>query len=220
MSMVRLIWLQWRLTVFILPSDSVATGVNLIVLVQSIFRGGRQVSRRVSLIAGTRDKEEKKIQEKGNVAAAKHLEVAFFTLSVFPLFFSSPHVIVFCINPFTSLRASRRLVCFFFFTFFNPHLKKKSTCWKILALFAYFRARFITNLKEILISLIRTAKWLWKNCFFISKGEMMKANPLSSGLVILLLCLHCGAFSRFASFGIASALKGFLARVVMETQHV
>lgn len=83
------------------------------------------LSRRVSLIAGTREKEEKKIQEKGNVAAAKHLEVAFFTLSVFPLFFSSPHVIVFCINPFTSLRASRRLVCFFFFTFFNPHLKKK-----------------------------------------------------------------------------------------------
>lgn len=57
-------------------------------------------------------------KEKGNVAAAKHLEVAFFTLSVFPLFFSSPHVIVFCINPFTSLRASRRLVCFFLFYFF------------------------------------------------------------------------------------------------------
>lgn len=49
---------------------------------------------------------------------------------------------------------------------------------------------------------------------------MMKANPISSGLVNLLLCLHCGAFSRFASFGIASAPKGFLARVVMETQHV
>lgn len=49
---------------------------------------------------------------------------------------------------------------------------------------------------------------------------MMKANPISSGLVNLLLCLHCGAFSRFASFGIASALKGFLARVVMKTQHV
>lgn len=48
----------------------------------------------------------------------------------------------------------------------------------------------------------------------------MKANPISSGLVNLLLCLHCGAFSRFASFGIASAPKGFLARVVMETQHV
>lgn len=48
----------------------------------------------------------------------------------------------------------------------------------------------------------------------------MKANPISSGLVNLLLCLHCGAFSRFASFGIASALKGFLARVVMKTQHV
>lgn len=44
----------------------------------------------------------------------------------------------------------------------------------------------------------------------------MKANPISSGLVNLLLCLHCGAFSRFASFGIASALKGFLAHVVME----
>lgn len=71
-------------------------------------------------------KEGKQIQEKGNVAAAKHLEVAFFTLSVFPLFFSSPHVIVFCINPFTSLRASRRLVCFFFFTFFIPHLKEKN----------------------------------------------------------------------------------------------
>lgn len=47
----------------------------------------------------------------------------------------------------------------------------------------------------------------------------MKANPISSGLVHLLLCLHCGAFSRFASFGIASALKSFLAHV-METQHV
>lgn len=56
--------------------------------------------------------------------------------------------------------------------------------------------------------------------FFISKGEMMKANPISSGLVNLLLCLHCGAFSRFASFGIASAPKGFLACVVMKTQHV
>lgn len=56
--------------------------------------------------------------------------------------------------------------------------------------------------------------------FFISKEEMMKANPISSGFVNLLLCLHCGAFSRFASFGIASAPKGFLARVVMETQHV
>lgn len=105
-----------------------ATGVNLIVLVQSLFKGGGQasvLSRQVSLIAGTREKDKKKIKDKGNVAAAKHLEVAFFTLSVFPLFFSSPHVIVFCINPFTSLRASRRLVCFFFFTFFNPHLKKK-----------------------------------------------------------------------------------------------
>lgn len=103
--------------------------MNLIVLVQSLFKWGvgqaSVLSRRVSLIAGTGEKEEKKIKEKGNVAAAKHLEVAFFTLSVFPLFFSSPHVIVFCINPFTSLRASRRLVCFFFFTFFNPHLKKK-----------------------------------------------------------------------------------------------
>lgn len=73
------------------------------------------------------------MKEKGNVAAAKHLEVAFFTLSVFPLFFSSPHVIVFCINPFTSLRASRRLVCFFFFTFFNPHLKKIQHVEKFLA---------------------------------------------------------------------------------------
>lgn len=54
----------------------------------------------------------------------------------------------------------------------------------------------------------------------ISKEEMMKANPISSGFVNLLLCLHCGAFSRFASFGIASAPKSFLARVVMETQHV
>lgn len=104
--------------------------MNLIVLVQSLSKGGRGkasvLSRRVSLVAGVREKEEKRrMKEKGNVAAAKHLEVAFFTLSVFPLFFSSPHVIVFCINPFTSLRASRRLVCFFFFTFFNPHLKKK-----------------------------------------------------------------------------------------------
>lgn len=52
---------------------------------------------------------------------------------------------------------------------------------------------------------------------------MMKANPLSSGFVILLIfCLHCGAFSRFASFGIASApkkKKAFLA-CKMETQHV
>lgn len=31
--------------------------------------------------------------------------------------------------------------------------------------------------------LIQTAKWLWEKCFFISKGEMMKANPISSGLV-------------------------------------
>lgn len=50
--------------------------------------------------------------------------------------------------------------------------------------------------------------------------EMMKANLISSGLVKLPLCLHCGAFSRFASLGIASAPKGFLARVVMDTQHV
>lgn len=72
------------------------------------------LSKRVSLIVRARDNEGKNtyIKGKGNVAAAKHLEVAFFTLSVFPLFFSSPHVIVFCINPFTSLRASRRLVCF------------------------------------------------------------------------------------------------------------
>lgn len=48
----------------------------------------------------------------------------------------------------------------------------------------------------------------------------MKSNPISSGFVNLLLCLHCGAFSRFASFGIASAPKGFLARFVMETQHM
>lgn len=39
-----------------------ATGVNLIVLVQSLFKGGQAsvLSRRVSLIAGTREKEEKK----------------------------------------------------------------------------------------------------------------------------------------------------------------
>lgn len=83
--------------------------------------GGRQVYFFKTGVSDSRDKkkeEEKKITEKGNVAAAKHLEVAFFTLSVFPLFFSSPHVIVFCINPFTSLRASRRLVCFFLFYFF------------------------------------------------------------------------------------------------------
>lgn len=48
----------------------------------------------------------------------------------------------------------------------------------------------------------------------------MKANLISSGLVNLLLCLHCGAFSRFASVGIASAPKGFLACLVMGTQHV
>lgn len=54
----------------------------------------------------------------------------------------------------------------------------------------------------------------------ISKEEMMKANLNSSGFVNLLLCLHCGAFPRFASFGIASAPKSFLARVEMETQHV
>lgn len=38
--------------------------------------------------------------------------------------------------------------------------------------------------------------------------------------MLLLFCLHCGAFSRFASFCIASAPKGFFARVVMETQHM
>lgn len=65
----------------------------------------------------------------GNVGAAKHLEVAFFTLSVFPLFFSSPHVIVFCINPFTSLRASRRLVCSFF-SFVTPLFQKASLILK------------------------------------------------------------------------------------------
>lgn len=37
----------------------------------------------------------------------------------------------------------------------------------------------------------------------------MKANPISSGLVSLLFCLHCGAFSCSASFGIASAPVGF-----------
>lgn len=105
-----------------------ATGVNLIVLVQSLFKGegvGADKCNFKTGVTDSRDKEGKTNLEKGNVAAAKHLEVAFFTLSVFPLFFSSPHVIVFCINPFTSLRASRRLVCYFFFPFFNPHLKKK-----------------------------------------------------------------------------------------------
>lgn len=50
---------------------------------------------------------------------------------------------------------------------------------------------------------------------------MMKANPLSSGFVIFLIfCLHCGAFSRFASFGIASAPKKAFLACKMETQHV
>lgn len=48
----------------------------------------------------------------------------------------------------------------------------------------------------------------------------MKSNLISSGFVNLPLCLHCGAFSRFASFGIASAPKCFLACFVMETQHM
>ena len=61
---------------------------------------------------------------------------------------------------------------------------------------------------------------IMKKKIFIYKEEMMKANLISSGLVNLLLCLHCGAFSCFASFGIASAPKGFLARGVMKTQHV
>lgn len=41
----------------------------------------------------------------------------------------------------------------------------------------------------------------------ISKEEMMNTNPISSGFVNLIFCLHCGAFSRFAPFGIASAPK-------------
>lgn len=50
---------------------------------------------------------------------------------------------------------------------------------------------------------------------------MINANPLSSGFVILLIfCLHCGAFSRFASFGIASAPKKAFLACKMETQHV
>lgn len=50
---------------------------------------------------------------------------------------------------------------------------------------------------------------------------MMKANPLSSGFVkLLIFCLHCGAFSRFASFGIASAPKNAFLACKMGTQHV
>lgn len=37
-----------------------------------------------------------------------------FLLSVFPLFFSFPYFILFCIKFPTSLRAARRLVCFYF----------------------------------------------------------------------------------------------------------
>lgn len=67
MSMVRLIWLQWRLSNFLLSSNSVATGVNLIVVVQSLFKGWVQasvLSNWVSLIAGTREKKGKKFKKR------------------------------------------------------------------------------------------------------------------------------------------------------------
>lgn len=43
-----------------------ATGVNLIVLVQSLFKGGQAsvLSRRVSLIAGTREKDRKRLKKR------------------------------------------------------------------------------------------------------------------------------------------------------------
>lgn len=150
--------------------------------------------------------------------------MAFFTLSVFPLFFSSPHVIVFCINPFTSLRASRRLVCFFFFTFFNPHLKKKTINMFEKVAVLTLNSLTIQNSNPKNYLMIMQRFFIYIAIFFFkvwSKEEMMKANPLSSGLVIFLIfCLHCGAFSRFASFGIASAPKKAFLACKMETQHV
>ncbi len=43
----------------------------------------------------------------------------------FPVLSLPPHVIVFCINPLPSLRASRRLVCSFF-SFVTPLFQKAS----------------------------------------------------------------------------------------------
>lgn len=48
-----------------------------------------------------------------------------FLLSVFPLFFSCPYFILFCIKFPTSLRAARRLVCSFF-SFVTPLFQKAS----------------------------------------------------------------------------------------------
>lgn len=49
----------------------------------------------------------------------------FYSLCVSPFSLSPPHVIVFCINPLPSPRASRRLVCSFF-SFVTPLFQKAS----------------------------------------------------------------------------------------------
>lgn len=60
-----------------------------------------------------------------SVCGARGFALAVFILSVFPRSLSPPHVIVFCINPLSSLRASRRLVCSFF-SFVTPLFQKAS----------------------------------------------------------------------------------------------
>lgn len=103
-------------------------------------------------VTDSRDKgnEGKKIQEKGNVAAAKHLEVAFFTLSVSPIFlFSSCHCVLH--QPLYIPQSFEKVGVFFLFYFFYPtferqKLKKREiNVFEILAVFAYYRARFMTN---------------------------------------------------------------------------
>lgn len=56
---------------------------------------------------------------------ARGFALAVFILSVFPRSLSPPHVIVFRINPLSSLRASRRLVRTFF-SFVTPLFQRAS----------------------------------------------------------------------------------------------
>lgn len=60
-----------------------------------------------------------------------------FLLSVFPLFFSFPYFILFCIKFPTSLRAARRLVCFYFLNTTQNRNKFNCFLWQRKASYRY-----------------------------------------------------------------------------------
>ena len=134
----------------------------------------------------------------------------FYSLCVSPFSLSPPHVIVFCINPLPSLRASRRLVRSFF-SFVTPLFQKTSLYWN--------REKQKKKKKKVSGS---EMKWYfppkWRELISLKLLRWWSGLPTQQSALTALWGLVCRTFG--IAFTPRSMFSAWYDLVVMETHEL